>query len=208
MEFSDRLRELRMQRGISQSKLAEEIHISRSAVAKWENGIGLPNEESLRLLAEYFEVPYAELSSNQERETVLVEKNVVIKRQKKVIAALSAVLCAALIGAAAFWYPPFREYVFPFVLGILFTLMGVFNMRGNIATIHWYNRRKVRKEDQKAYCFVMGLGTVFIGIGTMLFSILFAVFPAAWVEYGSLAVMGLGFVLMLYAQFRYNRGVF
>lgn len=208
MEFSERLRELRMQRGISQNKLAEEIHISRSAVAKWENGIGLPSEESLRLLAEYFEVPYGELSPNREREAALVEKNVVIKRQKKVIAALSAVLCAALVGAAAFWYPPFREYVFPFVLGILFSAMGVFNMCGNIATIHWYNRRRVRKEDQKAYCFAMGLGTMIMGIGTMLFSALFAVFHAAWVEYSSLAIMGLGFLLMLYAQFRYNRGIF
>ena len=50
MEFSEKLKELRMQKGISQTKLAEDIHISRSAVAKWENGLGLPNDEYLQLL--------------------------------------------------------------------------------------------------------------------------------------------------------------
>lgn len=40
MEFSERLKELRSEKGISQAKLAADIHISRSAVAKWENGLG------------------------------------------------------------------------------------------------------------------------------------------------------------------------
>ena len=47
MEFCDKLKELRAEKGVSQTKLAADIHISRSAVAKWENGLGLPNDESL-----------------------------------------------------------------------------------------------------------------------------------------------------------------
>ena len=47
MEFSEKLRELRLQKNVSQAKLAADIHISRSAVAKWENGLGLPNDDSL-----------------------------------------------------------------------------------------------------------------------------------------------------------------
>lgn len=56
MEFCDKLKELRAEKGISQTTLAADIHISRSAVAKWENGLGLPNDESLKLLSEYFGV--------------------------------------------------------------------------------------------------------------------------------------------------------
>ena len=41
MEFSEKLKELRSEKGISQAKLAVDIHISRSAVAKWENGLEL-----------------------------------------------------------------------------------------------------------------------------------------------------------------------
>ena len=208
MEFSDTLKQLRSQKGISQAKLAEEIHISRSAVAKWENGLGLPSEDSLRLLAEYFHIPPEALTENQELEQSLVKKNQLLKRQKKTILILSALLLCVLTGAAAILYPPFREYLFPFLLGLLFSALGIFNMCGNIATIHWYNRRKVKKEDQKAYCLAIGLGTLIVGIGTIFFSVLFSVFPAAWVEYSALTIILLGFVLMLYAQFRYNRGLF
>ena len=208
MEFSEKLRQLRGQRGISQSKLAEEIHISRSAVAKWENGLGLPNEASLHLLAAFFGVPYDELTADHTHAQVMVKKNVKIRQQKKVIAALSAALCGVLTGAGAYLYPPFREYLFPFVLGIFLSALGIFNMCGNIATVHWYNRRKVKKEDQKAYSRAMGIGTLLTGIGTMLFSVLFSLFPAAWVEYGALTMILLGFAVMLYAQFRYNRGLF
>ena len=61
MEFSEKLREHRLQKGVSQAKLAADIHISRSAVAKWENGLGLPNDESLKILAEYFDISIASL---------------------------------------------------------------------------------------------------------------------------------------------------
>ena len=36
--FKDKLKELRMQKGISQYELAENLFVSRSAIAKWENG--------------------------------------------------------------------------------------------------------------------------------------------------------------------------
>lgn len=75
MEFSIKLRELRQEKGISQAKLAVDIHISRSAVAKWENGLGLPNDESLKLLAHYFGVRIDELIPNKTNEEILVSKN-------------------------------------------------------------------------------------------------------------------------------------
>ena len=56
MQFNERLKELRLKKGISQAELAKAIFVSRSAVAKWENGLGLPSETSLNLLAEYFSI--------------------------------------------------------------------------------------------------------------------------------------------------------
>ena len=72
MEFSERLKELRSEKGISQAKLAADIHISRSAVAKWENGLGLPSDESLKLLAEYFGITIDELIPNKSNEDFLI----------------------------------------------------------------------------------------------------------------------------------------
>ncbi len=46
MEFKDKLKKLRIQKCMTQKKLAELLYCTRSAVAKWENGLGMPNEDS------------------------------------------------------------------------------------------------------------------------------------------------------------------
>lgn len=56
MEFKDKLKKIRTEKGITQLELAKAIFVSRSAVAKWENGHGLPSEESRQALCEYFAV--------------------------------------------------------------------------------------------------------------------------------------------------------
>ena len=66
MTLAEKIRQLRAEKGISQTKLAQDIHISRSTVAKWENGLGVPNAESMQLLADYFGVPVEELISQPE----------------------------------------------------------------------------------------------------------------------------------------------
>lgn len=96
MQFSERLKELRDEKGVSQSELAEKIYVSRSAVAKWENGLGLPCAQSLELIAEYFGVSCDSLLSDSPSETIIVNKNVTISRSKKIIIAIGAVCMAAL----------------------------------------------------------------------------------------------------------------
>lgn len=56
MAFADKLRQLREEHGLSQAALAKRIYVSRSAVAKWENGIGLPDDGNLQALCGYFNV--------------------------------------------------------------------------------------------------------------------------------------------------------
>ena len=48
MEFKDKLKQFRAEKGLTQSQLADLLYVSRSTVAKWENGLGLPNPESSR----------------------------------------------------------------------------------------------------------------------------------------------------------------
>lgn len=49
--FAQRLKELRKQRGLTQKKLAELVHVDCSAVTKWETGIAKPDFEKQPLLA-------------------------------------------------------------------------------------------------------------------------------------------------------------
>ena len=208
MEFSEKLKELRSEKGISQAKLAADIHISRSAVAKWENGLGLPSDESLKMLAEYFGVGVGELLPDKSNEEILVEKNKTIARQKNAIIGISFGCALSLFVSVYVFVEPLRATIGMLGLGFVFILLGIFNMCGNIGSIHWYNRRKVTKENQKAYCLVMGLGTLIIGITLIAATI---VQVLAGVEQGAFVILGgvvIGFSLMLYAQFKYNKGIF
>ena len=208
MEFSEKLKELRSEKGISQAKLAVDIHISRSAVAKWENGLGLPSDESLKMLAEYFGVGVGELLPDKSNEEILVKKNKTIARQKNAIIGISFGCALSLFVSVYVFVEPLRATIGMLGLGIVFILLGIFNMCGNIGSIHWYNRRKVTKENQKAYCLVMGLGTLIIGITLIAATI---VQVLAGVEQGAFVILGgvvIGFSLMLYAQFKYNKGLF
>ena len=74
MEFKDKLRKLRQEQGLTQAQLAEALFVSRSTVAKWENGLGLPNTESMQLLAGQFGVTQDDMATT-EPEAVIVKKN-------------------------------------------------------------------------------------------------------------------------------------
>ena len=50
MEPKEILLELRTRRGLSQEQLAEQVHVTRQAVSRWETGETVPNTETLKLL--------------------------------------------------------------------------------------------------------------------------------------------------------------
>ena len=74
MEFKDKLKKLRTDKGMTQAQLAEAIFVSRSTVAKWENGLGLPSPDSMAQLEACFGVTQEEMNTTQP-EVVIVEKN-------------------------------------------------------------------------------------------------------------------------------------
>lgn len=94
-----------------------------------------------------------------------------------------------------------------FLFGVLLSVLGIVNIMGNISTIHSYNRRRVKEEDIPRYGKLVGTGTLIMG------SSLIAAFIATfWSEklIGYIVIpaliLGLGFIL--YAQFKYNKGIF
>ena len=54
--FKDKLKELREKEGLSQQELADKLYVSRSAVAKWENGNGIPSNVNLDSICKFFDV--------------------------------------------------------------------------------------------------------------------------------------------------------
>ena len=56
MDFKERLRELRQQRGYSQEELAKQLGLSKSAISMYERGARTPDFETMELLADFFNV--------------------------------------------------------------------------------------------------------------------------------------------------------
>ena len=54
--FKDKLKELREKEGLSQQALADKLFVSRSAIAKWENGFGIPSDVNLESICKFFDV--------------------------------------------------------------------------------------------------------------------------------------------------------
>lgn len=66
MGFSEKLKELRKGRSLTQEQLAEALYVSRTAVSKWESGRGYPSIDSLREISRFFSVTIDELISPDE----------------------------------------------------------------------------------------------------------------------------------------------
>ena len=54
MKFHERIKELRINKGISQMDLAKATGISQSAIAKWELGRTEPTASAIVMLAKFF----------------------------------------------------------------------------------------------------------------------------------------------------------
>ncbi len=98
--------------------------------------------------------------------------------------------------------------IFLLLLGVLISVIGVVNLMGNISTIHSYNRRKVKEEDVPKYGRLVGTGTLIIGISLIVDFILVMLEQLALVSFIIVPTVVAGLIFILYAQLKYNKGIF
>ena len=56
MNFKTRLKELRLEKNVTQSDIANLLHTSKMAISHWEKGNSEPSIEQLKILARFFDV--------------------------------------------------------------------------------------------------------------------------------------------------------
>lgn len=100
------------------------------------------------------------------------------------------------------------EFIVMIILGIILIITGIINISGNISTIHWYNRKNVTDDNQKSYGKLIGFGTSSIGISLVVTGILQLLYYKEFWFYIILIGIILGVFLILYSQFKYNKGIF
>ena len=107
------------------------------------------------------------------------------------------------------------SYVVAFFVGVLFIVLGISNMRGNISSLHSYHRHRVSEEDRIPFGKQVGLGTVIIGVCIMIFSVLSAV--TLFTENTIFTMIGTavlivgmvaGLMISFKAMIKYNKGIF
>ena len=82
-EFKTNLKNYRVDNGYTQELLAKLLNVSRSTVAKWENGLGLPTEESINDICKIFSITRDKLFETENTNELILEKNKKIIKYKK-----------------------------------------------------------------------------------------------------------------------------
>ncbi len=100
------------------------------------------------------------------------------------------------------------EYILLLGFGLALIAASVPGLRGSASTVHWYNRRRVSKEDAPKYGRAMGAGTLIMGACVTATAALQMIFDAEPIFYLTAAGAAIGLAVMIYAQFKYNKGIF
>jgi len=106
-------------------------------------------------------------------------------------------------------------YIVTFLVGVICIVLGISNMRGNISSLHSYHRHRVSEEDRIPFGKEVGLGTIIIGIGIIIFSVLSTV--TLYTENNIFILVGtavlivgiiVGLIISFKAMIKYNKGIF
>ena len=102
-----------------------------------------------------------------------------------------------------------------FFVGIVCVFLGISNMRGNISTLHSYHRHRVSEEDRIPFGKQVGLGTMIVGIGIIIFTVLSTI--TLYTENNIFTLIGtvvlivgiiVGLIISFKAMIKYNKGIF
>ena len=103
----------------------------------------------------------------------------------------------------------------PVLLGVLIIGLGISNMKGNIASIHWYHRKRVTEADRVPFGKAVGLGTVIMGAGITVSGCLIFVTEKTqnhlFMIIGSVIVVAaiiVGLAISFRAIIKYNKSIF
>ncbi len=97
MEFKEKLKDLRTKKEKSQSELAKDIFVSRSTVAKWENGLGLPSDDNLKTLCEYFNVDGDYFKEKDEKDWENYKLLLAKRKKRNIIIAVSSLIVGLIL---------------------------------------------------------------------------------------------------------------
>ena len=92
MEIEKKLKDVRMQAGLTQEQVAEKIVVSRQTVSNWENGKSLPDIVSIMSLSDLYQISIDELLKGDKRMKEKMEKDANIAKANKRVILTTAII--------------------------------------------------------------------------------------------------------------------
>lgn len=111
--FSTFIKELRMEKGLSQEELAKALYVHRTTVNKWENDNVIPLNDKLLLIADYFDISVDELlngkrsdinTASSTRNNTIVELIKSKTRSQKLLIYSVLVTLILILGFLAYYF--------------------------------------------------------------------------------------------------------
>ena len=102
--FKDKLKQLREEAGLSQQSLADKLFVSRSAIAKWENGNGIPSDVNLDAICKFFDVKEEWLLDRKDlKETIKTVDDIQNNMSIVFFLSISFILLICLLIGGNYW---------------------------------------------------------------------------------------------------------
>ena len=108
-----------------------------------------------------------------------------------------------------------ESYIATIIFGIIFIVIGILNMKGNISSLHSYHRKRVKEEDRIPFGRKVGIGTIIIGVSLIIFGLLMSASELLandiYEHIGNIVlIIGfiVGFGFNFYGMIKYNKGIF
>ena len=166
MTLGERLKIYRTQKGLSQEKIAEMLHVSRQAVTKWESDQTTPSSDNLIALANLYDVSLDELigKSEEKRASAEEEKKKYFSPKENPILRNNLIIIA-IIAQAAFLniaiQPLYTEGTPYHILFLLFKYLPLLAASIWMAfNLHYEKDEKQRRKNtliELSYCVVMAV---------------------------------------------------
>lgn len=97
MNFIEKLKKYRSDNNFTQENLAKALYVSRSSIAKWEQGRGFPSLDILSRLAQLMDTTLDDLVSEKEIKTITLKNSDKLKRNSFAIKIIVVVVVLAVI---------------------------------------------------------------------------------------------------------------
>ena len=97
-----------------------------------------------------------------------------------------------------------KKFIMQIIIGLILIVVGMFNTKGNISILHSYHRKRVKEIDRIPFGKKVGIGSIIIGISIILLILNYTSIGNIVITIGLI----IGLVIIIYALFKYNRGIF